>query len=251
MVCRGIQRRPNRRSDRAAFKIVVHHLEIGQTNLYPSRGMANNLTAEKALIFRITHINNVPWILSNGLRCKNATVQDPNFVRIGNLELIQRRTARSVTVPPGGTLSDYIPFYFTPFSMMLFNIKTGYGGIRQFPNSEIVIMVSSLRGLADHGVATVFSDRHAYLQTAQFFTSLDDLSKIDWGILQRRDFKRDVDDPEKTDRYQAEALVHRHLPVERLAGIVCFSQNEQRTLERQREAVGLELKIVARPEWYF
>ncbi len=64
---------------------------------------------------------------------------------------------------PGGTLSDYIPFYFTPFSMMMYNIKTGYGSVRQFPNSEIVIMVSSLRGLAEGGVSAVFSDRHAYL----------------------------------------------------------------------------------------
>ena len=213
--------------------------------------MAYNLNPEKALIFRITHISNVPWILRNGLHCKNSDVRDPNFVRIGNLELIQRRTGRSVLVPPGGTLSDYIPFYFTPFSMMMYNIKTGYGGIRQFPNSEIVIMVSSLRGLAERGVAAVFSDRHAYLQTAQFFTCLEELDKLDWGILQRRDFKRDVDDPEKTDRYQAEALVHTHLPVEHLSGIVCLSENEQRTLEQQREEVGLELKIAARPKWYF
>ena len=213
--------------------------------------MANNLNAEKALIFRITHIANVPWILRNGLRCKNSDVQDPNFVRIGNLELIQRRTSRNVPVPPGGTLSDYVPFYFTPFSMMMYNIRTGYGGIRQFPNAEIVIIVSSLRGLAERGVTAAFSDRHAYLQTAQFFTSLQDLDEIDWGILQTRDFKRDVDDPEKTDRYQAEALVHRHLPVEHLAGIVCLSENEKRTLIAQREEVGLELKIEARPNWYF
>ena len=213
--------------------------------------MAYNLNLEKALIFRITHISNVPWILRNGLHCKNSDVRDPNFVMIGNLELIQRRTGRRVPVPPGGTLSDYILFYFTPFSMMMYNIRTGYGGIRQFPNSEIVIMVSSLRGLAERGVAAVFSDRHAYLQTARFFTSLEDLDKIDWGILQRRDFKRDVDDPEKTDRYQAEALVYRHLPVEHLAGIVCRSENEQQTLEQQREEVKLELKIAAQPKWYF
>lgn len=213
--------------------------------------MVKNLNAKKALIFRITHINNVPWILRNGLHCKNSDAQDPNFMRIGNLELIQRRAARAVPVPPSGTLSDYIPFYFTPFSMMMYNIKTGYGEIRQFPNAEIVIMVSSLRGLADSGVATVFSDRHAYLQTAQFFTSLDDLDKIDWGILRRRDFKRDVDDPEKTDRYQAEALVHRRLPVKHFKGIVCLGENEKRTLEQQQERVGLELKIVARPDWYF
>ena len=213
--------------------------------------MAYNLNPEKALIFRITHIRNVPWILRNGLHCKNSEFRDPNFVRIGNLELIQLRTGRNVLVQPGGTLSDYIPFYFTPFSMMMYNIKTGYGGIRQFPNSEIVIIVSSLRGLAERGVVAVFSDRHAYLKTAQFFTSLEDLDKIDWGILQRRDFKRDVDDPEKTDRYQAEALVYRHLPAEHLVGIVCLSSNEQRSLEQQREEVGLELKVAVRPNWYF
>ena len=213
--------------------------------------MTYKLNAEKALIFRITHIANVPWILRNGLHCKNSGVQDPNFARIGNPELIQRRTTKSIPIAPGGTLSDYVPFYFTPFSMMMYNIKTGYGGIRQFPNSKIVIMASSLRGHAERNVTTVFSDRHAYLQTALFFTSLDDLDKIDWGILQRRDFRRDIDDPEKTDRYQAEALVHWHLPVEHLAGIVCLSENERGTLNEQREEVGLELKIVARPSWYF
>jgi hypothetical protein len=209
------------------------------------------LNAENALIFRITHIANVPWILRNGLHCKASGVQDPKFVRIGNLELIAKRTARTIPIPPGGSLSDYIPFYFTPFSMMMYNIKTGYGGIQQFPNSEIVIMASSLRGLADKGITAVFSDRHAYLHTAQFFQSLDDLDKIDWELLRRRDFKRDVDDPEKTDRYQAEALVHRHLPVEHLAGIVCHDENERRTLEAQREEVGVGLKIVARSGWYF
>jgi hypothetical protein len=193
----------------------------------------------------------VPWILRNGLHCKASGVQDPKFVRIGNLELIAKRTARTIPIPPGGSLSDYIPFYFTPFSMMMYNIKTGYGGIQQFPNSEIVIIASSLRGLAEKGVTAVFSDRHAYLHTAQFFQSLDDLDKIDWELLRRRDFKRDVDNPEKTDRYQAEALVHSHLPVEHLAGIVCHGENEKRTLEAQREEVGVGLKIVARPSWYF
>jgi ssDNA thymidine ADP-ribosyltransferase, DarT len=213
--------------------------------------MSKNLNAEKALIFRITHIKNVQWILRNGLHCKNSNVLAPDFVPIGNLDLIQSRTARTIPVPPGGTLADYIPFYFTPYSMMMYNIKTGYGGIRHFPNAEIVIMVSSLRGLASRGLATVYSDRHAYLQAAQFFTSLDDLHNIDWGILQQRDFKRDLDDPEKTDRYQAEALVHRHLPMEHLIGIGCFSENEVRTLEQQRRQVGLDLSIVARPSWYF
>ena len=213
--------------------------------------MAIQLNATRALIFRITHIANVPWILRNGLHSRNSGVRDPNFIRIGNPELIQRRTTRHVPVPPGGSLSDYVPFYFTPFSMMMYNITTGYGGIRQFPNSEIVILVSSLKMLSIAGREFVFSDRHAYLQTAQFFTSIGDLDEIDWGILQRRDLQKDANDLEKTDRYQAEALVFRHLPAEHLAGMVCMNENKQRTIEEQREEVGLTMKIVARPNWYF
>lgn len=53
--------------------------------------MAITLNSDKALIFRITHIANVPWILRNGLHCKNAEITDPNFVSIGNPELISKR----------------------------------------------------------------------------------------------------------------------------------------------------------------
>lgn len=107
--------------------------------------MAISLNPDKALIFRITHIANVPWILRNGLYCKSAEITDPNFVQIGNSELITKRATRGVPIPPSGSLSDYIPFYFTPFSMMMYNIVTGFGGIHQFPNRDIIILVSSLR----------------------------------------------------------------------------------------------------------
>lgn len=83
------------------------------------------LTPADGFIFRITHIDNVRWILRNGVQCKNSLISDPNFVGIGNEELIQRRTYRAVPMAPGGTLSDYVPFYFTPFSPMLYNIKPG------------------------------------------------------------------------------------------------------------------------------
>lgn len=74
--------------------------------------MAISLSSGKASIFRITHIANVPWILRNGLHCKSAEIKDPNFVRIGNPELISKRETRDVPIPPGGSLSNYIPFLF-------------------------------------------------------------------------------------------------------------------------------------------
>ena len=81
--------------------------------------LTQTLTPEKALIFRITHRSNVPWILKNGLHCRSSAIVDPNFTGIGNPELIERRRHRKVDILPGGTLEDYVPFYFTPFSPML------------------------------------------------------------------------------------------------------------------------------------
>ena len=90
-----------------------------------------SLTAERAFIFRIVHRNNLPWILANGLHCRSSLVIDPHYVDIGNPDLIGKRNARAVPIAPGGTLSNYVPFYFTPRSPMLLNIKTGYNGVRQ------------------------------------------------------------------------------------------------------------------------
>jgi hypothetical protein len=77
-----------------------------------------NLNPEKALIWRITHRKNLPWILANGLHAGNSGPRLRDWVSIGNEDLIGRRAHRKVPVPPGGVLNDYVPFYFTPFSPM-------------------------------------------------------------------------------------------------------------------------------------
>lgn len=82
---------------------------------------AKLLNREKGLIFRITHIENVPWILDHGLHCRSSTTCDPTFRQIGNQELIARRRGIRVPVEPHGVLSDYVPFYFTPLSPMQLN----------------------------------------------------------------------------------------------------------------------------------
>ena len=132
--------------------------------------MSKDLNPKKALIFRITHRDNIPWILDHGLHSANSKTLDANYINIGNADLIGKRNVRPVPQPPGGTLGDYVAFYFTPFSIMLFNIKTGWGGIRKRENQEIAMMVTSLNTLQERGVPFLFTDRHAYLATAQFFS---------------------------------------------------------------------------------
>jgi hypothetical protein len=72
--------------------------------------MAQDLTPERALIFRITHRDNLEWILKNGLHCATSGKGDPNFVAIGNPGLIERRKKRALPSAFGGVLSNYVPF---------------------------------------------------------------------------------------------------------------------------------------------
>lgn len=214
-------------------------------NHYPS------LNPEKALIWRIVHRDNLPWILDNGLHCGNSAVKAPDWVQIGNPELIDKRARHPVPLPPGGWLNDYVPFYFTPFSPMLRNIHTGWGGIQRRPNEEIVILVSSLHHVARLGLPFLFTDSHAYYQWAHFYDDLAQLDQIDWPLLQRRDFQRDPEDPAKFERYQAEALIHQHLPVAGLRGIVCYTDALKQGIEQQLQARQLTLPVHARKGWYF
>ena len=209
-----------------------------------------NLNPEKALIWRIVHRDNLPWILDNGLHCANSGVLAPHFVNIGNTELIDKRSHRLVPIEPGGTLADYVPFYFTPFSVMMKNIHSGRG-VQQRKNEEIVILVSSLHFVHTLGLPFVYTDAHAYPDWTNYYSNLEQLNVIDWPLLQRRDFKRDADDPRKMERYQAEALVFQHLPIEGVHGIVCFTDRLKQSIEQQIQARALTLQVHVRPGWYF
>jgi hypothetical protein len=208
------------------------------------------LNAEQARIFRITHLDNVPWILEHGIHCKSSSTQDPHFVQIGLPDLIEKRARRTVPIAPGGFLSDYVPFYFTPSSIMLYNIKTGYG-VTARPNEEIVVLVSSIHRLVELAIPFVFTDAHAYMFEADYYNDAVHLGKIDWKLLQNRDFRQDPDDPGKQGRYQAEALVHQHVPVEALLGIGCYNERSRTNLEAATRQYNRAVPIRTVTRWYF
>lgn len=214
------------------------------SNHYPS------LNPEKALIWRIVHRDNLPWILDNGLHCGNSDVRAPNWVSIGNPDLTDKRATHPVPRPPGGFLNDYVPFYFTPFSVMMKNIHSGRG-VKQRANEEIAILVSSMHVIDQQGLPYLFTDCHAYYQWANFYDDLADLDKIDWPLLQQRNFKRNPDDPAQFERYQAEVLIHRFMPISGLVGIVCYTAGLKSAIEQQLQVRGLTLPVHARTGWYF
>jgi hypothetical protein len=197
------------------------------------------------------HRDNLPWIFENGLHCGNSKHRSESWVNIGNQELIDKRQKHCVLMPPGGTLNDYVPFYFTPFSVMLKNIHSGRGGVKQRSNDEIVILVSSIHKVNSAGLDFLFTDSHAYYQWTSFYKDIKDLDQIDWPLLQSRDFKRDADDPAKFERYQAEALIHNACPMSALLGVICYNDATQQTVQKMLQSHNLDLQVHVRPGWYF
>jgi len=212
--------------------------------------MYKKLNHENAFIWRIIHRDNFPWHLKYGLHCPNSGVQAENYVSIGNADIIDKRAHRIVPLPPGGVLNDYVPFYFTPFSPMMYNIHTGRG-VPQRENAEILILVSRLHRIHACGLKFVFTNAHAIPEWTKYFDDMNRLTEIDWGLLRSRNFQRDMNDPMKFERYQAEALIYQHVPIEALLGVVCYHQHIGIDLKKEVRDAGLSLDIKSIPGWYF
>ena len=210
-----------------------------------------DLNPEKALIWRIIHRDNLAWVLDNGLHCGNSDIKATNWISIGNQELIDKRARHPVPVYPGGVLNDYVPFYFTPFSAMMKNILSGRNGVRRRGNEEILILVSSIWRIQELELPFLFTDAHAYYRMTRFYSDPANLDKIDWNILQHRDFKRDNEDLAKFERYQAEALVYKYLPIQGLKGIVCYTDEMKQLVEQKVRARNLDLAVHVRKGLYF
>jgi hypothetical protein len=202
-------------------------------------------------IFRITHRNNLPFILQNGLLCPNANVKDPHFEPIGFPTLIDYRKDRQVPVAPGGTLADYVPFYFWYKSPMLYVIHQGNDPeVIKTAQEDIVYVVSSFESLISHHCQFVFTDRHAKLEYANFFTHREDVSKLDWGLIQTDEWGRQFG-AERKEMKQAECLVHQKVPVEAIIGIAVHNQGIQEIVNQQVLAAKLNIPIKILPKFYF
>lgn len=202
-------------------------------------------------IYRITHYKNLPFILKHGLHCQNARIQDHDFVQIGFPTLINQRNDRTVPVEPFGTLADYVPFYFTVRSPMLFVIAKGNDPeVIKTPQEEIVYLVSTIEKLEEIGIQYIFTDRHAKLDYATFYNNHTDIKELDWDIIKSDTWGRQSGIQRKEIK-QAECLIYKRLTLAGIIGIACKSQIMYDEVNRMMKRAGMMIPLKIKPEWYF
>ena len=198
-------------------------------------------------LFRMVHIDNVEYILQNGMFTKHHSMADPNYINIGDTTLIVQRNDYLVKIKGYGKLGDYIPFYFGPLSPMLLNIKTGYRGVTKREQSDIVYICCRLDLIIDYCKQWCFTDGHAKDALTSFFNNLDSLDQVDWDIVSERIWKNTEDDFDRMRRKQAEFLVKDSVPVSSIGRIIVYNEERKLFVQDLIEYYGLNIPVRINP----
>lgn len=203
-------------------------------------------------LYRITHLDNLPHILAQGgLYASSSPLLDPGFKPIGNPGIISRRAGIAAPHPLGGTLSDFIPFYFGPRSPMLYQIAHGYNGVIKIPQEEIIYLVSTYEHVRSLGLTCFFTDGNAASQTTTFFTDDKDLSRVDWEAVYTRYWENTPMDLRRKEKKQAEVLVEAFVPLDALLYICVYNSTAKLKAEALLVAAGVSIPVKTDPSLYY
>jgi len=206
-------------------------------------------------IYRIVHIDNLETLLRRGgLHATNHTPIDGlPFRTIHNVSIQNVRQARSLPCGPGGTMHDYVPFYFGVLTPMLLQLKTGRITGYNEGQEPIIYLKSSVQVVREAGCGFVFSNGHGIAAFTEWFDNVERLDEVDWRIINERYWKDDVNDMDRQRRKQAEFLVHRFCPWALVREIGVQSREMQGRVE---EVLG-DIEPAMRPlvsvqrDWYY
>lgn len=207
------------------------------------------LTAQNGYLFRIMALGNLSHVLAHGIACRNCAhlTQQPDFVTIGESDIIDKRDDRLVSCEPFGVLADYVPFYLAPRSPMLYRISST--NLRA--SEEIIYIVSQASLIAEAGIPFVFSDGHALMEFSRFSNTLTDLSMIDWDVMQSKYWQPTPQDNDRRRRRMAEFMVHQHFPTHCIRAIAVANAGVAQAVESQLVNFAGSIPVRITPEWYF
>ncbi len=208
------------------------------------------MSDSKTYIYRMTHYSNIEFILREGLHCCNCKPQDPEYTSIGYKTLITNRGKSVVSIDPGGVLNDYIPFYFHYKMPMLYNIWKKEVADYNGSQDEIIYLVSTVEQIVALDLPFVFTDRHAYVAYLNYYNQYAQLTNLNWNIIKDHNWHQTYSEQRK-ELKQAEFLVHRHLPVTGLLGIIAHNQEIANFVREALVSVNSEVKLIVKPGYYY
>lgn len=184
----------------------------------------------KIYLFRMTHIENIPHILQQGITHSTSSNANNNFVTIGDVSLIATRN--NFLLNNGRRLGEYIPFYFGVRTPMLYVLQKGFNMAAPTPAEKIVYCYSSVQKIIDLNLDFVFTDGHAVdgfsLQyTAADVQNIDTI--LDYNAINSK-YWIDENDLDRKRRKEAEFLVLGDIAQKSILGFITYNDNAKNTI---------------------
>jgi len=161
-------------------------------------------------ICHMTHIDNLPSIITAGGLMSHTSIRQKGIGYTDiSLQSVQEKRNKPVPCAAGGTLHDYVPFYFHPKNPMQYTIMKG--NVAQYQNGikELLLLCTTAQAIDEADIQFAFTDRHAVLALADFHSDLSDLNLLNWDILGAQYWNNF---PDGREVRQAEFLAYKKVP---------------------------------------
>jgi len=208
---------------------------------------------EDIWVYRIIPIQNLTSVLNEGLFCKNAGKTTRDFLSIGSPDVIARRDTVIVKCYNNTVVNDYVPFYFSVRTPMLYNIITGHS-VTKVPQEDIVYLCCRLVELTTRNFKWCYTDGNAAAAISKFFNNLEGIeANIDWHSIRTTDFRDDNadGDEDRIRKKQAEFLVNEYVPVEYIRKIVVHNTLMQFEVKEIIDRMKLDIDVLINPKGKF
>jgi hypothetical protein len=210
---------------------------------------------QRPKIYHITHVDNLPGIVSDGGLVSDARMAERGgpAVPIGLAHIKRSRLQRRVKCRPADRVGDYVPFNFCPRSVMLSVIWYANNPdlVYKLGQSMIVHLEADARTVIEwaerSGGRWAISLGNARAAYSEFRCTASGLHDLDWSAIQSTDFRQ----AEVKERKQAEFLMHHEFPwglVERI-GVHSAVARDRVTAAIASATHHPEVSI--QPSWYF
>lgn len=205
-------------------------------------------------VYRIIPVENLEDDLTNGLYSKRSAPNNSTRIAIGHREIIEEREYRIVKCYPDTVVNDYVPFYFSVRTPMLYNIITGHV-VPTKTQKDIIYLCYKYSDLANGEFQWCFTDGNAAKKITKFYTEHSDLDKLDWRSINTEDFRSNNSDgdEDRIRKKHSEFLILNRVPSNKLGAIVVLNGDAEATVKSIIKKCNLDLNVYINPnkKFYF
>ncbi|MDM8535290.1 DUF4433 domain-containing protein [Desulfobacterales bacterium HSG17] len=206
-------------------------------------------------IFRFIHIDNLEiYLQRGGIHSPNHTPDD-GFVykTIHNIDIQSHRRLTQIPCSSGGSIHDYVPFYFGPRSPMLYRLHTRWETDYKDGQESLIYLISTVQTMNYAGKNFVFSDGHGIAVFTEWFDNLANLNNVDWETVYTWFWRDTVEDMDRQRRKQAEFLVYGFCEWSLIHEIGVINNHMKSRAENIMKVFQPELHrpVYIRRDWYY